>query len=242
MILHARITSQAVRKALFPKIPSVSGLSVQHPRALATARPERLSINGREVSIPTGLFIDGKFVSAKGGNVFATEDPATGKPLMSVSEGREEDVEIAVKSARQAFQTWKDTDPTHRAKLLNKLADLMEKNAEDLIAIECADTGKTPRQCSSLDLPGSIGTLRYYAGWADKVVGLTSFNIPGTFSYTRREPVGVCGQIIPWKYAALPFSNFLFSAYVNLKLPSSHVCLENCSCSGYRQHSCHQVC
>ncbi|KAK6000575.1 hypothetical protein QM012_003300 [Aureobasidium pullulans] len=204
MILHARLASNVVRKALFPKIPSVPGLKFSS-RALATARSERLSINGREVSIPTGLFIDGKFVAAQGGDMFDTEDPATGKPLFSVAEGREEDVQIAVKAARHTFQTWKDTDPTYRAALLNKLADLMEKNADDLIAIECADTGKTPRQCSSLDLPGSIGTLRYYAGWADKINGLTSFNIPGTFSYTKREPVGVCGQIIPWNFPLLMF-------------------------------------
>lgn len=199
MFLHARIPSHAARKALFPRIPSVSGFKGQYSRMLATAQPESLSINGRNVSIPTGLFIDGNFVAAQGGNMFETENPATGKPLMSVAEGREEDVEKAVQVARRTFKTWKDTDPTYRAALLNRLADLLEKNVDDFIAIECADTGKTVQQCSNLDLPGSIGTLRYYAGWADKVNGLTSFNIPGTFSYTKREPIGVCGQIIPWK-------------------------------------------
>lgn len=75
----------------------------------------------------------------------------------------------------------------------------MEKYSEEICAVEMLDTGKTYRQASSLDVPGSIGTLRYYAGWADKLMGQTSANVPGTFAYTRKEPVGVCGQIIPWK-------------------------------------------
>lgn len=86
-----------------------------------------------------------------------------------------------------------------RAAILHKLADLMEQHKDNLIAIEMLDTGKTYKQASNLDVPASIATLRYYAGWADKILGQTSFNIPGTFSYTKREPVGVCGQIIPWK-------------------------------------------
>jgi len=90
-------------------------------------------------------------------------------------------------------------NPAQRGTLLHELADLMEAHAEELTAIEMLDTGKTYKQASTLDIHGSIGTLRYYAGWADEVLGLTSFNIPKTFAYTRREPVGVCGQIIPWK-------------------------------------------
>lgn len=129
------------------------------------------------------------------------EDPATGKPLISIVEGREDDVDEAVRVARRVFDSadWAHSNPTYRASLLSKLAALIEENKDDLVAIECADTGKPPKVCSQVDLPGSIGTLRYYSGWADKVLGQTSFNIPGTFAYTRREPIGVCGQIIPWK-------------------------------------------
>lgn len=135
------------------------------------------------------------------------EDPSTGQEMIRIQEGREEDVDAAVKVARRTFDdgSWTDSNPLHRAKLLNNLADIMEKNAEEIIAVECADTGKTLKQCSGLDLPGSIGTLRYYAGWADKVLGTTSFNIPGTFAYTRREPIGVCGQIIPWNFPLMMF-------------------------------------
>lgn len=108
---------------------------------------------------------------------------------------------VAVEAARRAFEKsdWADSNPVWRGALLNRLAQLMEREKEDIIALEMLDTGKTPKQAANLDFPGSVGTLKYYAGWADKVLGLTSFNIPGTFAYTRREPVGVCGQIIPWK-------------------------------------------
>lgn len=130
-----------------------------------------IAINGRQITVPTGLFINGEFVEALDHGTFSTEDPSTGKELLSVSEGQAEDVDFAVKVARKAFDdgAWAFSDPTYRAKLLNKLADILEKNAEDLINLECADTGKTYQQCSALDLPGSVGTLRYYAGWADKV-------------------------------------------------------------------------
>ena len=160
-----------------------------------------IEINGKDISIPTGLFINNEFVESLGKNTFAVENPSTGEEIISVQEGRAEDVDVAVKAARKTFTSpvWKDLEPMERGKLLNRLADIMEEHAEELIAIEMLDTGKIYRQASTLDFPGAVGTLRYYAGWADKVLGLTSFNIPKTFAYTKREPVGVCGQIIPWK-------------------------------------------
>lgn len=176
-------------------------------KRFASASATQLTINNKPLSVPTGLFIDGKFVTAEAGNQFAVEDPSTGQELIRIQEGREEDVDIAVKAARRTFDdgSWTGSNPLHRAKLLNNLADILERNAEEITALECADTGKTLKQCSVLDVPGSIGTLRYYAGWADKVLGTTSFNIPGTFAYTRREPIGVCGQIIPWNFPLMMF-------------------------------------
>ena len=173
----------------------------------ASASSKQLTINNQKISVPTGLFIDGEFVTAKGGNHFASQDPSTGSELIRIEEGREEDVDEAVKVARRTFEegSWSQSNPLERAKLLNRLADIFEQNAKELVALECADTGKTLRQCSQLDIPGCIGTLRYYAGWADKVLGITSFNIPGTFAYTRREPIGVCGQIIPWNFPLMMF-------------------------------------
>lgn len=173
----------------------------------ASASASQLNINGKDISVPTGLFIDGKFVTSKAGNVFASENPSTGQELLKIQEGREEDVDEAVKVARRTFDdgSWANSNPLQRAKFLNNLADIFEKNAEEIVALECADTGKTLNQCSKLDVPGSIGTLRYYAGWADKILGTTSFNIPGAFAYTRREPIGVCGQIIPWNFPLMMF-------------------------------------
>ena len=170
-------------------------------RIFSTATPQTLDINGKKISLPTGLFINNEFVPATGGNTFGVENPTNGKQLIQIQEGREEDVDVAVKVARKTFESneWANSNPAWRGELLNKLADLMQRDFEDLVAVEMLDTGKTYAQASSLDVPGSIGTLRYYGGWADKILGLTSFNIPGTFAYTRQEPVGVCGQIIPWK-------------------------------------------
>ncbi|OJJ68150.1 hypothetical protein ASPBRDRAFT_77877 [Aspergillus brasiliensis CBS 101740] len=170
---------------------------------------QTLQINNRTISLPTGLFINGQFMDSKQGAYFDVEDPATGQVLISIVEGREDDVDEAeaVRIARDVFDAgdWAHSDPTYQASLLNKLADLMEENKDDLVALECADTGKTPRLCYQVDFPGSVGTLRYYAGWADKVLGQSSFNIPRTFAFTKREPVGVCGQIIPWNFPMMMF-------------------------------------
>lgn len=163
--------------------------------------PKSLKIQGRNIDIPTGLFIHNEFVEAESKATFGVENPATGEIVVEIQEGRAEDVDIAVIAARKTFKSkeYKTMAPTQRAALLHKLADLMEEHKDNLIAIEMLDTGKTYKQASTLDIPGSIGTLRYYAGWADKILGQSSFNIPGTFAYTKREAVGVCGQIIPWK-------------------------------------------
>lgn len=177
-----------------------SVLLSRYVRFTSSAASKVLKINGRDVSVPTGIFINNQFHKALSGSTFGVENPATGQEILQIEEGREEDVNAAVKAARAAFKgDWAKSDPVWRGELLNKLAQLMERDKEDIIALEMLDTGKTYKQASNLDFPGSVGTLKYYAGWADKVLGLTSFNIPNVFAYTRREPVGVCGQIIPWK-------------------------------------------
>ncbi|CAK7202674.1 hypothetical protein SEUCBS139899_005400 [Sporothrix eucalyptigena] len=201
------------RNMLRPARPTLSyatKLQLLHIRlaSSAAALAKTLKIGGREMSVPTGLFIGNEFRPAIAGNTFSVENPATGEEIVQVAEAREEDVDVAVKEARRAFEdkAWADVDPVQRGELLLRLAQLMERDKEDLIALEMLDTGKTYRQASNLDFPGSVGTLKYYAGWADKLVGLTSFNIPGAFAYTRREPLGVCGQIIPWNFPLLMFT------------------------------------
>ena len=162
---------------------------------------QTLNINGKEVSLPTGLFINGDFRKAKAGKTFPSENPATGKEIIQVQEGQAEDVDDAVRCARKTFKSkeFAEFGTVNRAKCMNKLANLMEEHFEDILAIEMLDTGKTRTQAANLDLPGSIGTLRYFAGWCDKIYGQSNSDLPKVFGYTRREPVGVCGQIIPWK-------------------------------------------
>ncbi|KAH8807822.1 aldehyde dehydrogenase [Xylogone sp. PMI_703] len=171
-----------------------------------TAPSKTVTIDGGQITIPTGLFIDNVFVKAQGGKTFEVEDPATGKIIMSIQEGQAEDVDIAVKAARRAFESgWAESDPFWRASLLNRLADLLEQNQAEIQAVEMVDSGKTLKAASAVDIPAAIGTLRYFGSWADKVYGRTSATVPGTFSYTLREPVGVCGQIIPWNFPLLMF-------------------------------------
>ncbi|OAP56947.1 aldehyde dehydrogenase [Fonsecaea erecta] len=172
----------------------------------ASAPVQTIAINGKDISIPTGLFINNEFVPALGGKTFEVEDPSTGKVLLSIQEGQAEDVDVAVKAARKAFDAgWADSDPAWRGSLLQRLADLMEQHRDEILAVEVVDSGNTLHQVSTVDLPASIGTLRYYATWADKVYGRTSATVPGTFTYTVREPVGVCGQIIPWNFPLMMF-------------------------------------
>jgi aldehyde dehydrogenase (NAD+) len=150
---------------------------------------QTLNINGRDVKFNTGLFIGGEFVKPQHDKTFPVEDPRTGKTIIKISEGSADDVDNAVKTARKTMNdpAWSELNPAARGQFLLKLADLMEQHFDDILAIEMLDTGKTKKQAANLDLPGSIGTLRYYAGWADKVLGVASSNVPGTFAYTRRE-------------------------------------------------------
>ena len=121
---------------------------------------QTLNINGREVKLNTSLFISSEFVKPKANKTFPVEDPRTGKTIIEVSEGSADDVDVAVKTARKTMNdpAWKKLNPAARGQFLLKLADLMEKHFEDILAIEMLDTGKTKKQAANLDLPGSIGT------------------------------------------------------------------------------------
>src|SRR5438132_12171823 len=149
------------------------------------------------------LFINGKFVKGSG-KTSAAIDPATGAPLCQVAEADAADVDVAVKAARKALEQgpWKKLDAAERGRLMFKLADLIEKNAEELAGIEALNSGKIIVDARG-DVRGVVNTLRYYAGWADKIEGKT-VPVRGNFlSYTLRQPVGVVGQIIPWNFPLL---------------------------------------
>ncbi|KAH8417832.1 hypothetical protein KR222_006710, partial [Zaprionus bogoriensis] len=150
------------------------------------------------------LFINNEFVDAASGKTFGTNNPATGKEIVQVAEGDKADVDLAVAAAKKAFHrgsVWRQMSPLQRTNLMNKLCDLMERDKEFLASIETQDNGK-PFAEALFDVTISIMTLRYYAGWTDKFFGDT---IPagGFISMTRKEPIGVVGQIIPWNYPLL---------------------------------------
>ncbi|MDE2505921.1 MAG: aldehyde dehydrogenase family protein [Planctomycetota bacterium] len=152
----------------------------------------------------TKLLIDNKWVDAADKRTFETLDPSTGEVIASVAEAGAADVDRAVKAARRALETgpWSTMDAAERGLLMYRLADLVAKHAEDLAALESLNCGKTITD-SRGDLEGVVNTLRYYAGWADKVEGKT-VPVRGSFlSYTLRQPVGVIGQIIPWNFPLL---------------------------------------
>jgi aldehyde dehydrogenase (NAD+) len=154
---------------------------------------------------PQPMFIDGKWVKSASGKTFPTLNPATGETICEVAEGDKPDIDLAVKAARKAFEAgaWPRLNASDRGRLLNKLADLIEENKEELAALESLDNGKPLRDALGADLPLTAKAYRYYAGWADKNHGKTIPVDGNYFCYTRHEPVGVVGQIIPWNFPML---------------------------------------
>ncbi|KFY32514.1 hypothetical protein V493_00135 [Pseudogymnoascus sp. VKM F-4281 (FW-2241)] len=152
---------------------------------------------------PTGLFINNEFVKGVDGKTIEVINPSTEEVITSVHEATEKDVDIAVAAARKAFEgPWKKVTPQERGKLLVTLSTLIEKNLNLLSSIESLDNGKAFGMAKG-DVTAVAGCLRYYGGWADKIEGKVIDTNPDTFSYTRQEPVGVCGQIIPWNFPLL---------------------------------------
>lgn len=153
----------------------------------------------------TKLLINGEWVDSASGKTFATINPATEEKIADVAYAQEADVDRAVAAARRALESkaWRTMDARDRGKLLNRLADLCEKHLPELAALETLDNGKPIRDSQSADLPLVVDCFRYYAGWADKICGETIPVRGNFFTYTRREPTGVCGQIIPWNFPLL---------------------------------------
>src|SRR5215470_2700536 len=151
------------------------------------------------------MLINGKWVDAASGKTFATVNPATAETLALVAEGDAEDINRAVEAARKAFDSgpWPHLKPSERTNVLLRLADLLEKHADEFAQLETLDNGKTIFESRNVDIPGAVDTFRYYAGWPTKIFGETNPSDPSFFNYTLREPVGVCGQIIPWNFPLL---------------------------------------
>uniref|UniRef100_A0A0K8SBS2 Aldehyde dehydrogenase domain-containing protein n=1 Tax=Lygus hesperus TaxID=30085 RepID=A0A0K8SBS2_LYGHE len=178
------------------------GLSKNASQRFMSAAPK--PILQPEVKL-TGVFINNKWQESSSGETFETINPTTGQVIARVAKGNAEDVNRAVDAARAAFHRkspWRTMDASHRGRLLNKLADLMERDANYIASLETLDNGKPFAMSYGVDVPYSI-VIRYYAGWADKNHGQT-IPVSGNFlAFTRHEAVGVCGQIIPWNFPLL---------------------------------------
>jgi betaine-aldehyde dehydrogenase len=150
------------------------------------------------------LYIDGQWVDAESGKTFTTPNPATGQTLAEVAEGDKADIDKAVAAARRAFEgKWSKLSARDRGRLIYRLSQLIESRSAELAAIETADNGKPIKETLYVDLPQVVENFEYFAGWATKIEGET-IPVPGQmFNYTLREPVGVCGQIIPWNFPLL---------------------------------------
>ncbi|TPX15288.1 uncharacterized protein E0L32_004565 [Thyridium curvatum] len=158
--------------------------------------------NGTKIALPTGLFINNEFVKATSGVQITSINPSDESVITSVEAASAEDVDRAVKAARAALSSpeWAGISNTERGALLFKLADLVEEHKEVLATLETWDNGKAYSVALNDDLSECVAVLRYYAGWADKIHGQTIPTTPAKFAYTIKQPIGVCGQIIPWNF------------------------------------------
>lgn len=149
-------------------------------------------------------FIDGETIKATGAGRIDVRDPSTEEVISSISDASEADVNAAVASARQAFETgaWPALKPSARARLIYRFADLIEQHANELAMLESLDAGKPIAMAKPVDVMATVGAFRYYAGWADKIHGTTNtLNMEGQHhAYTLKEPVGVAALIVPWNY------------------------------------------
>src|ERR1700746_3878138 len=170
------------------------------------AAPVQLQSSVNEfLSKPRPMLIGGKWVNSASGKTFETYNPATGEVLARVAEGDREDIDRAVKAARKAFEAgpWPEMSPSERGRLLWKLSDLVAQHRQELAERELLDNVKPVFFSRIADVPSTVDTFRYFAGWATKVEGNTiPISMPGAkyLAYTLREPVGVVGQIIPWNF------------------------------------------
>jgi acyl-CoA reductase-like NAD-dependent aldehyde dehydrogenase len=173
----------------------------------ATALPDALGAASREfLSRPQRLLIGDERPEAVDGGTFATLDPSSGREIATVAQAGAEDVRRAVAAARTALEDgpWGSMPPSGRERLINALADVIESHDEELAEIESLDNGKPVGLARFVDVRGSAAHLRYFAGWPTKIEGgVLPVTAPDMLCYTRREPVGVCGQIVPWNFPLL---------------------------------------
>ena len=173
------------------------------------AQPEYSAAAKRALARKPALFINNEWVASSHGATLIVEDPSTGREVGRIVDASDADVARAVAAARTAFDDgrWSNLPPKARERAINKLADLLEAHADELAELEAIDNGKPVGMAKAVDIPGAIDHLRYMAGWASKLGGVTQdpLGLPrgAVFSYTSREPVGVAVQIVPWNFPLL---------------------------------------
>ncbi len=178
---------------------------------MATAAPESIllpdSIRSFLSGVEDSIVIDGARCPSASGELIPVYDPATGRMIAEAAAGGSEEVDAAVRSARRVFdEEWRHRSPLARGRALMALADLIEANAEELAILESLDNGKPLAESASFDVPFSAEMYRYYGGWANKMSGEllpASPTVGSALAYTRREPFGVAGAIVPWNFPFL---------------------------------------
>jgi aldehyde dehydrogenase (NAD+) len=156
-----------------------------------------------KLDIETRLFIGGEFVDSVEGGRIPVYNPHDNSLICEISEARQKDVDRAVAAARKAFPAWKKMHSAERGRLIAKLADAIEADRDYLAQLECMDTGHPIRDVRNLDVPRTVATFRYFAGFADKIDGRMPSVDPGFLNYVLREPVGVVGSIVPWNFPVM---------------------------------------
>ena len=173
----------------------------------AEALPDALGAPAREfIAQSHRLLIGAERLDAADGRTFATLDPSTGREIAEVAQGGAEDVARAVAAAREAFANgpWGSMPAAGRERLMHALASALEERAEEFAQIESLDNGKPVGLAQYVDVNGAVAHLRYFAGWPTKIEGaVLPVAVPNMHTYTRREPVGVAAQIIPWNFPLL---------------------------------------
>ncbi len=175
--------------------------------ATSDALPEGLDAPAREfIARPQLLLIGSERLEAADGRTFATLDPSSGHEIARIPLAGAREVDLAVAAAREAFSDgpWASLAPSARERLMHALADALAEHEGEVAQIESLDNGKPVKLALGVDVRGAIAHLRYFAGWPTKIEGnVLPVSAPRMLCYTRREPVGVCAQIVPWNFPLL---------------------------------------
>ena len=169
------------------------------------------SLVAQFLAAPKKMLIDGKWVAASSGKTFDVKNPATGTTIARVAEGDKEDIDLAVRAARRAFESgpWPSMTPSERSKMVWRIGELISTHADEFAELESLDNGKPRAIARAADVALAADMFQYMAGWCTKIEGKTIpisvIYTPGAryHSYTRPEPIGVVGQIIPWNFPLL---------------------------------------